>query len=102
MRTPGFRGAPSGRWRRTSRGQGNPGRECMRLRVEVRFGTQAHPVLIDTHGAALVASWLARSRRPSVVVTDARVARRVWPGIARALRRRGLVFAPPIVLRGGE
>ena len=74
----------------------------MRLRVEVRFGTQAYPVLIDTHGAALVASWLARSRRRSVVVTDARVARRVWPEIARALRRRGLGCAPPIVLRGGE
>jgi 3-dehydroquinate synthase len=74
----------------------------MRLRVEVRFGTQAHPVLIDTHGAALVAGWLARSRRRWVVVTDARVARRVWPEIARALRRRGLDPAPPIVLRGGE
>ncbi|MFQ5601578.1 MAG: hypothetical protein ACE5G2_13640, partial [Candidatus Krumholzibacteriia bacterium] len=70
----------------------------LRLRVPVRLGADAYPILIRTAGESLVGSWLAREERPWVVITDTRVRRHVWVRLARALRERGLAVPEPIVI----
>lgn len=74
----------------------------LRLRVPVRLGADAYPILIRTAGESLVGSWLAREERPWVVITDTRVRRHVWVRLARALRERGLAVPEPIVIPCGE
>jgi 3-dehydroquinate synthase len=73
-----------------------------RQRIVVELGRRRYPVLVASRGVPLVAGFLARVQAPLFVVTDAHVARHVWPRLASALRRRGREVPRPHVLPPGE
>lgn len=70
--------------------------------VRVRLGTRTYTVQVCSDGVGAVADALRPLASRAVVVTDANVRRLVWPRIAAALRRRGVVPQPPVVVPSGE
>lgn len=71
-------------------------------RVRVALADRAYDVRIAPQGIPLVVRALASHRGRVAVVTDAQVAKTVWPRIAAALRRHGATVPAPIVLPAGE
>lgn len=71
-------------------------------RVMVDLGERGYPAWVSPGGADFVAERIAGLRRPWRVVTDANVARLVWPKIERSLRRRGFAVQAPLVVPSGE
>jgi 3-dehydroquinate synthase len=71
-------------------------------RVPVRLGDESYDVLIDRAAAPLMARWLVRDKRVWVGVTDARVQKHVWSGLARRLRALRIEVPEPIVIAEGE
>jgi 3-dehydroquinate synthase len=70
----------------------------------IRVGVAARPydVHVSAQGAEFIAAALARLEGDWCVVTDTHVARAVWPGVGRELRRRGCRVPAPIVIPAGE
>ncbi len=71
-------------------------------RVPLRLGPRSHSVLVSAAGAPLLASYLARSRRSWLVVTDSNVHAALWAKTARALAAAGVPVGPPLLVRPGE
>lgn len=71
-------------------------------RVRVRLGTDAYSIHIAPRGAVLFSDYVARQKRPWLVVTDRNVHRELWGDVERALRRDGVHVPPPVVVPAGE
>ncbi len=71
-------------------------------RIPVDLGARSYDVRVSPQGAEYIAAALSRLTGDWCVVTDTHVARAVWPGVARELRRRGFAPPRPIVIPAGE
>ena len=71
-------------------------------RISVDLGARSYDVRVSPQGVQYIAAALARLDGNWCVITDTHVARAVWTGVARELRRRGCQAPAPIVVPAGE